>query len=108
MKIINYKKLIDLLCEVEEVKKDLEFQTEWFNFMSFRLLEERHLRMYCDNIWKYSNIYSDWDLYIQWAPNFIKIDNSKSFDNQSEEVYEKICNAINNIKNKYGNNNKLD
>lgn len=63
--------------EVEKIKNDLE---------------ERHLRMYCENKNINYSMHKDW-FWIQykWV---IKIDNTKDFNNQSEEVYQKIYEAL--------------
>ena len=56
------------------------------------LLQERFLRMYCENKNINYSMHKDW-FWIQykWV---IKIDNTKDFNNQSEEVYQKIYEAL--------------
>jgi len=73
-------------------KEYLELQTfEWE-------LEERHLRMYSDrkNIRLFMNYFSN--ICYFWEDNkevkICKLDNSKSFSNQSEEFYEKLYNYL--------------
>jgi len=67
-------------------------------------LSERHLRMYC----KSHQIIIDFTWLIQYLPEWSKewefyqticqLDNTKDFDNQSSEVYEKIVEFINQVK----------
>lgn len=70
-------------------------------------LQERFIRMFCeknnirfsihtnyhwpDDILNFSVVYIEWNEYCQ-------IDNTKDFDNQSEEVYQKIYEVIYNLK----------
>lgn len=60
-------------------------------------LQERFIRMYCEN--KKINIaFSNTELWhLNWdviLPIICKLDNTKDFDNQSEEVYQKIYEAL--------------
>ena len=60
-------------------------------------LEERHLRMYCENLnWDYLKQRMDWDF--EWIPQWewevndrlFWLDNTKPFHQQTEEVYKSI------------------
>ena len=57
-------------------------------------LEERHLRMYCENKWYAFAIWGQWKLIWnrneEWSYTELQLDNTKSFDNQTEEVYWNI------------------
>ena len=57
-------------------------------------LEERHLRVYCTylNKWTYIWIDSNWVYTLEaWFDKFIvELDNTKSFNDQTDEVYGKI------------------
>ena len=58
-------------------------------------LEERHLRIYCNSYKPKLNMLIDnlWKLWF-WACVICILDNSKSFDNQSEDFYEKLYNYL--------------
>lgn len=60
-------------------------------------LQERFLRMYCDNKNILIYIRCDWLLQIRqnWEyKDICKLDNTKDFDNQSEELYQKIYETL--------------
>jgi len=57
-------------------------------------LEERHLRMYCENK-GIDDILFETNWFITERNVICTLDNTKSFDNQTEEVYEKIFNFLN-------------
>jgi hypothetical protein len=78
-------------------------RTKYRYYVKFKIiwtLQERHLRMYfTSNIPKkyWSWIDMSWKI-ISWPENIETIttlDNTKDFNNQSEEVYEKIFNFLN-------------
>ena len=87
------QKLIELLKEVPEIKNDLEENT----------IEERHLRMYFVAKWINFMQYCNWvinsfKINPRWYSiseiEITKIDNWKSFDMQSENVYKEIYNYL--------------
>ena len=61
-------------------------------------LEERHLRIFAESKWYAFAIWSTWKLIWnrneEWSYVEIQLDNTKSFDNQSEKVWEKILNYL--------------
>ena len=98
-------KIITYCWETDEYK-DKYIMALWkYNIVSKKLLsrykiiwnplEERHLRMYCDKKWisLIINRFSQLS-YLDNSDNLYKkictLDNTESFDQQTEEVYEKI------------------
>ena len=80
---MNYKwKLIKLLQTNNEVKKQIGF---------FKKIEERHIRMFCEinKIWCKIH-YDRYSFSSQWLKHWTNIDNTKSFNNQEDEVYKTI------------------
>ena len=74
-----------------------------FLFEHFDILEERHLRIYCKSNWiRFNTQENDVILLRKWSANedYFWFQWSKSFENQSDEVYEKIFNFLNEYKNK--------
>lgn len=58
-------------------------------------LSERFIRMYCENKWIYICITTSW--FICWVDidkPYCKLDNTKDFDNQDDLVYQKIYEAL--------------
>lgn len=133
----NYQVLIEELCKIEEIKKDimeLRFWTliqRWYfisrvvwNFdneysivnipykwsswyiaynvnidnlweIIWNNLEERHLRMYFEFIALWIDIRWDWQIEDYQGVYIAKLDNSKPFHEQDNEVYKKILDYIN-------------
>lgn len=91
---------VNLNLEIENIKLLINSNQDWEWFKKedikeiiWNPLEERHLRMYTR-----TNILISFEFISDNNRNIICfIDNTKSFDNQSEEVYEKIYNYLNNI-----------
>lgn len=91
------QKLIDLLKSNEQTKQamyDSFYQCDYS-------LQERFIRMFCEknNIrCSFKSMYYESDtsytiIYLWWN-EIVKIDNTKDFDNQNEEVYQKIYEAL--------------
>lgn len=88
----------------EEAQKSID-NNKWnaeekiYSIEIWNILEERHLRMFAENKWYAFAIWSTWKLIWnkneEWSYVEIQLDNTKSFDNQSEEVWEKILNYLN-------------
>jgi len=78
--------------------KDKEFKiNKWELKIIWNPLEERHLRMYCEKNTTWIIIRSEWDIVNILQELFItKLDNTKSFDNQEDKVYESLFNYLNN------------
>lgn len=80
----TYKtKLIEKLREVNEIDED--FKECW-------ILKERHLRMYLEEKW-WNVVFEEWS-YFWWDA---KLDNTKSLENQDEEVLKAILNYLKEI-----------
>jgi len=111
-KFINKYKLDEIDIIISEIRWWNFHSIIWWNQTHFphisqidkviwNPLEERHLRMYCESIFRLLIVsenliylrYMDGDGYRTYA--VCELDNTKSFDNQSEEVYEKIFNYLN-------------
>lgn len=60
-------------------------------------LEERHLRMYCEN--KNIDMYTmtNWDIVINHSYVLTDLDDTKPFHQQDDKVYLEILNYLNNI-----------
>ena len=84
---------------------DISDKKEWWKWFEviWNPLEEHHLRMYCEKKWIEIFIDFEWKVYsfkkelLEPYTLLFKLDNTKSFDNQSEEVYEKIFNYLKQI-----------
>lgn len=88
----NYKldtlRLLNDDLWIEEIEEKYAFEIIWLP------LQERFLRMYCENnIDIVLKIEWDWRIYF-WDEFLIELDNTKNFDNQSEEVYQKIYETL--------------
>jgi len=58
-------------------------------------LQERHLRMYCNSKWLFFCMWNWFFIREWWIDRKIcKIDNTKDFDQQENEVYEAIYNFL--------------
>lgn len=84
---VNYEK------EIEEIN-DMYFEIIW------NPLEERFLMIYCENKWILLQRKSNWLIEwihknIEWSYFELQLDNTKDFNNQSEEVFKKLFNVIN-------------
>lgn len=82
---------------------------EWLVEIIWLPLQERFIRMFCeknnirfsihtnyywlDDVLNFSAVYIEWNEYCQ-------IDNTKDFDNQSEDIYQKIYEVLYNLKRK--------
>ena len=85
----NHNYCISRNISLEEIKK---------YYIINNPLQERHLRMYCENNKIWLGITESWFLSITNFPENIQLnlDNTKDFSDQSEEVYEKIFNFLSN------------
>ena len=72
------------------IKKDDDFKIIWLP------LQERFIRMYCENKKEIISMYKN---ELQFYRNFksITLDNNLDFDQQDDEVYKKIYEALNNL-----------
>lgn len=74
----------------------LIYKQIWFENKS---IEERHIRMYSYNKNLWITIYDDWFVYKWWDEKYItRLDNTKDFDKQSEEVLWALVEYLSNIK----------
>lgn len=63
-------------------------------------LQERFIRMYCEDKWIYISIETNIFYFLDvcdWEIKAIKMDNSKDFNNQSEEFYKDIYEKLYNL-----------
>lgn len=96
----SWSSSIPKICEECSRKKNkCQFCWNYLEVISLPL-QERFIRMYCEN--KKINIaFSNTELWhLNWdviLPIICKLDNTKDFDNQSEEVYQKIYEALNTL-----------
>lgn len=103
-------------CKVYNEQTDTFWLVTWADWMDFNWTEdnyehcishysiiwlpiqERFIRMYCRNKAKYFIVYWNWDISFKSNTVLLRLDDTKDFDNQSEETYMDIFNALISIK----------
>lgn len=82
----------DSVDEKQRIRKDIAM---WLAKIIWTL-QERHLRMYCKNKKISLDIIESWYIDVNNKLNVVQLDNTKDFDNQSEEVYWQIVKFLEN------------
>lgn len=78
---------------------------DWIKEIIWLPLQERFIRMYCKNKWLFisfdnKNIYLQFRILLENNENWIytiDFNNTKGFDNQPDEIYQKIYEALYNL-----------